>query len=81
MHGLRIVSKRRKQRTAEWKYDRPGHWFCSSCGYMEGRIALSGYRRYCPVCGAKMDEVLHGTYDRDSEKVPDDLGSGEHPAL
>ena len=40
---------------AYWLFDRLGHWKCSSCGYMEGRIAEDKrLRAYCPVCGARM---------------------------
>lgn len=38
----------------EWLFDRPEHWKCSNCGYVEGRIALSALRNYCPVCGAHL---------------------------
>lgn len=40
---------------ANWVFDRPGHWKCSNCGYIEGRIAESKkIKAYCPKCGAKM---------------------------
>lgn len=42
------------QGNGEWLFDRPGHWKCSECGYLEGRIALTEFRQYCPFCGARM---------------------------
>lgn len=40
--------------SGEWIFDRPGHWKCSNCGYVEGRISQTEFRNHCPVCGAKL---------------------------
>lgn len=38
---------------ARWTYDRPHHWFCSSCKTMQGMTAR--IMNYCPQCGARME--------------------------
>ena len=43
-----------EEKTGSWIYDRPGHWKCSKCGYMEGRISQTEFRTFCPVCGTKL---------------------------
>ena len=40
-------------RVARWTYDRPHHWFCSSCKTMQGLTAR--IMNFCPQCGAKME--------------------------
>lgn len=33
------------------------YWHCSECGYKNGNQWANRYHKYCPTCGAKMDEV------------------------
>lgn len=50
-HAIQMLRERKEGKCV---YDRPGHWHCSECNYMEGRISHSQFRQYCPVCGARM---------------------------
>lgn len=43
---------------ANWVYDRPHHWKCSECKAMWTDMAKDFFR-YCPTCGAKMENVTY----------------------
>lgn len=46
-----LVEKERPTPTARWKGAGMGDYYCSLCQYQ-----MSGRTKFCPECGAKMDE-------------------------
>lgn len=48
-------------RHGKWIWHKiPGYYFCSECGFCAAGNTLEcmdGTFKFCPVCGAKMDEV------------------------
>ncbi len=46
-----LVEKERPAPTARWKGAGMGDYYCSLCNYQ-----MSGRTKFCPECGAKMDE-------------------------
>ena len=46
-----LVEKERPAPTARWKGAGMGDYYCSLCQH-----TISGRTKFCPECGAKMDE-------------------------
>lgn len=55
---------------AHWIKGNDGKYYCHNCGYpVEGNI--TEYAEWCPVCGAKMDELVSNTDELNSSvKIP-----------
>lgn len=55
-HTVYVEVPVEKERKGIWFYDNQGHYFCSECGFMENTTVKLKIRKYCPVCGAKMEK-------------------------
>lgn len=51
----RVIEVEKPPVMGKWYYDNQGHYFCSECGFMENEVVKLKIRKFCPVCGAKME--------------------------